>query len=33
MIHNGRVKNGVVVLDENGSLLEGTEVRIHVGDG
>ena len=28
MIYRGHVKNGVVVLDENVSLPEGTEVKI-----
>jgi hypothetical protein len=28
MIYRGHVKNGVIVLDENVSLPEGTEVKI-----
>ncbi len=32
MIYRGRVKNGVVVLDDAVTLPEGTEVRVDVSD-
>ena len=28
MVYRGRVKNGVVVLDNGGRLPDGTEVRV-----
>lgn len=30
MIYRGRVKNGVVLIDESGSLPEGAEVRVEL---
>ena len=30
MIYRGRVKNGVVLLEESGSLPEGAEVRVEL---
>ncbi len=32
MTYTGRVKNGVVVLDDGASLAEGTKVRVEVAE-
>ena len=30
MVYRGRVKNGVIVINEPGEISEGTEVEVHV---
>ncbi len=32
MVYKGRVKNGVIVVDESASLPEGAEVEISLSD-
>ena len=33
MIYRGHVKNGVVVIDQDGALPEGAEVRVETMEG